>query len=615
MFFRKMQLTAVIIGWIVPVVLVAQLRVAVFPFSNTSRNLKFDWLSHGFCESVNTDLSDNSISVVDRPDVMAAIKTKGFQLNDMSDEAKALQVARQLEVDRIIIGTFDIRESELKVNAKILDVATGKEDSKNAYSAEGRFGMNNIFAMYSQISEKAFVSFGKKSAREEEIGTSKETVNINAYEPYIKGVVQYSESSTEEDYLQAVEFFTAAIQQDSNYALAHAGAAKCFAKIGRMQDINFKTEEKTASYKKALSSGLKAVRLDKNLSSAWVSLALIYRELRERDKLMESARKAIAIRSTQYDAYDILGDAFSGNFFKTFKSLDSSIFYRKKSVELEPKFAGGFRGLGTDYFQKGDYANAEISFGKSLELNPKHAGSHDYLGQIYYAQGIYDKAKNEFQQAFFLDPKSAFAHSHLGDVWSLEDNVGEAIKEYNAAISANPNAAFACNGLAWTYVSAKDVSKRNVNKALELSASAVKLSNNNAEFLFVLSQAQFASGAADKAMETINQAIKLDANEDYPEALARYKNKVKSFDDFYLVRKGKIFARHKQIDQAIKLLDEANKLVPKNVYTLLNLARVYELKGNRKTAFDLYYQAKMVDWSKRYRTAIDTKLRELEPYK
>ena len=618
MFLRKPILMIMVLFIVVPFKLDAQLRVAVFPFSNTLKNPKMDWLSHGFCESLNTDLSDdNSISVVDRSDVMAAIKSKGFQLNEMTDVTKALQVAAQLEVDRIIIGSFESKQPDLKVSARFIDVATGKADDKNAYAAEGKFGMNNIFALYGQIANKALVSFGKKTAKDEETGSSKATVNIDAYEPYIKGVVQYSESSTEQDYLQAVEFFTTAIKQDSNYALAYAGAAKCYAKIGRIQDINFKAEEKTTSYKKALNFGLKAVKLDKNLSSAWVSLALIYRELRERDKLMESARKAVAIRPTQYDAYDILGDAFSGNFFKAFKNLDSSIFYRKRSVELEPKFSGGFRGLGTDYFQKGDFANAEEAFKKALQLNPKHAGSHDFLGQIYYAKGNYEKAKSEFQQAFGLDPKSAFAHSHLGDLLSLEGNTDEAVKEYNAAIAANPNAAFAYNGLAWTYLSAIVVTKRNIAKALELSESAVKFSNNNnAEFLFILSMAQYVSGAPEKAAVSIDQAIKLDAaNEEYQEVSARFKNKEKSLDHFYLVRKANIFAKHKQAEQAIAILDEANKLVPKNVYTLVNMARAYELKGNKKVAFDVYYQAKLVDWSKRYKSTIDTKLRELEPYK
>jgi len=79
--------------------------------------------------------------------------------------------------------------------------------------------------------------------------------------------------------------------------------------------------------------------------------------------------------------------------------------------------------------------------------------------------------------------------------------VGEAIKEYNAAIAANPNAAFACNGLAWTYVSAKDVSKRNVNKALEFITTAVKLSNSNARvFVRSFTEAQYASAPQIKAL-------------------------------------------------------------------------------------------------------------------
>jgi len=149
---------------------------------------------------------------------------------------------------------------------------------------------------------------------------------------------------------------------------------------------------KLKSYKKALAFGLKAV----NLIKISVLLGIACSDLpglRERDKLMESARKAIAIRSTQYDAYDILGDAFSGSYFKAFRIWTLPFFTVNKAWSWNPNLPAVSAGWARTISRKADYTNAELSFGKSLELNPKHAGSHDYLGKFIMLRVFMTKRK------------------------------------------------------------------------------------------------------------------------------------------------------------------------------------------------------------------------------
>lgn len=593
----------------------AQLRIAVFPFYNVTRIVKNDWLGHGFCESLNNDLTeDNTLSIVDRPDVLAEIRAKGYKIEDMNDEKKAMIVAQSLEVDKFITGQYDLGVN-VKVTSKFFDVKTTKEDEKNKYIAEGKFSMTNVYAMYGQIANKALVSFGKRASSSEDVA-SKGSINVDAYEPYIKAVLQYDESSSPEDYQKAIELFNQAAKMDSNFALAFAGVAKSYAKIGRIQDINFKNDEKAESYKKALQAGLRAVKIDKNLSSAWTALALIYRELKERDKLIDAARRAVSIKPNQYDAYDMMADAFSANFFKANKNIDSAIFYRKKCTDLNPKFASGFRGLGTDYYDKGDYKNSEDAFTRAIALNPKHAGSRDRRGLVYFSKGLYNQANEDFNSAIKLDPKNAFAPVHLGDVLYMLGKYPEAIAAYNDAIRINDKFAVAHNGIAWLYTTARDKAMRNTVKAIESAQMAVTLSENqNASFLFTLAEAQHASGAHDKALLAIDKAIALEPdNIDYKEAQSRYKKKEKNNDYVYVLKRGMQFLKQNRSDDGVKEFEEADKLSPQNAFILFTIAKYYDSKKEYKDAFNYYFKARSCDWDKKYTKEIQPRMTELEPY-
>ncbi len=592
----------------------AQLKVVIIPFHNESALAKNDWLSAGFSEAIGVELGkDTSIDVIERADILAEMKTKGYKTLDMKDEQKALSLARALEANRVILGLFDVTGENVKVLSKFYDTRTGFADVKNSYLGTGTFTTANVYAMYAQIANKALVSFGKKTI-DEIGGPTKGAVNVEAFEPYIKGILQYDISSSVEDYTKAIEFFAQAVAKDSNYALAYAGMSRAYAKIGRIQDINFKSEEKTASYNEALKAGLKATKLDKSLASAWTSLALSYRETKDRDQLIQAARRATILRKNQYDAFDMLADAFSGNFFPAFKNLDSAIFYRKKSVEFNPKFASGFRGLGTDYYDKGDYKNAEEMFLKAIAVNPKHAGSRDRLGLVYYAKGDYVKAKQNFQEAIKLDSKTAFGYTHLGDVLMMEGKYKEAISSYDSALAYSSNAAFARNNLAWVLISAKDKTSRNPLKAVENAEVAVSASGSkNAAYLYTLAETYYSNNQSDKAASSIALAIGLDsANADYLETQKRFAKSDKKYEHVFSMWRGNLFFKQGRTADGVKEFEEADKASPKNVFVLFTLAKYYDSQKQCKKAFETYFQARSCDWDKKYKKEIQERMTALE---
>jgi tetratricopeptide (TPR) repeat protein len=587
----------------------AQTRVAIPPFDNITKNTEYDWLCNGFSETLTTGLSEvNSVIIIERSQFTALVKEQDLQLSDLSDATKAVSVGKVLGAEKMLLGSFQVFGQKIKVNARIVDVSTGEVDRNHILMAEDE--INKVFDIYNQIVEKALQSFGinvSQSEKSKIASSTKGTSDLESYENYIKGVMVYSTSGTEKEYKEAIDLFNKSIEKDPNYALAYTGLAKSYAKLGRLKEVSFKFDEKIADYQNAAKYGSKAVQLNRELSSAWTALALIYRELKQRDKLITAARKAIQFKPTEYEAYDILADAFTKHFFPDFYHLDSAIYFRKKSVEIEPKFAGGYRGLGSDYFVSGDLDNAEAAFKQAVEILPKHSGGHDLLGQVYFQKGQFDKAKQEFNQKIVLDPKSAFGYTHLADVLFVEGNFTEAFLKYTYAIEINPNAAYAYNSLAWMYLTAKDEKFRNAGKSIEYGVSAIGYTNfKNAEYLYVAAESYFAASKrnkvlADTALTYIKQAIGLDPdNQEYLEAMARFMNKEKNSEYVYDLKRGESYLKYNRVNDAIRELEESYKHNPEYIPTMLALSKAYAKFGDSAKANEKMELAKKKDKAGKY---------------
>ncbi len=414
-------------------------------------------------------------------------------------------------------------------------------------------------------------------------------------------------ADSEKEYKEAAALFEKAVATDSTDALAMAGLAKSYAMLGRIASINFRDDKKIENYKKAAKMAGRANKANKGDGAVWTAMAYVYRQLGQRDNLLGAAGRAIAKNSNDAEAYDLWADAYSSDFFPAQTNTDSSILIRQKSVEVQPNFAKGYRGLGDDFMQKGDFKQAEAMYNKAIELNPKHAGSHDRLGQLYYRLGDFDRAKIEFSTAHTLDPRLSLALSHLGDVLFDEGKFKEAFLKYTDAIDLNANAAYAFGGLSWMYLSAKDKEFRNFDHALEYAATAVGLTNyKNAWHLYVLAEAYYGANKPDLAIEMLEKAIALDVdNPEYQESLLRYKNKEKNREYIFALKRGENFLKHQKIAEAVKELSDAYGANSEYVPILLAQARAFKMSGDAASMTVKLNAASKLDKNGKYKNQIE----------
>ncbi len=110
----------------------------------------------------------------------------------------------------------------------------------------------------------------------------------------------------------------------------------------------------------------------------------------------------------------------------------------------------------SDFFSRGvaleedpaTQAEAIDSYKKCVELDPTHAAAYINLGTLYYNRHDYVQAERYYRKAIEVDSRYALAYFDLGNVLDETGRLLEAIKAYEAAISLAPTYADAHYNLA-----------------------------------------------------------------------------------------------------------------------------------------------------------------------
>jgi len=96
---------------------------------------------------------------------------------------------------------------------------------------------------------------------------------------------------------------------------------------------------------------------------------------------------------------------------------------------------------------------------KVLELEPQHAAAHINVGTIFYNRQEFAQAEHHYRAAIEADPRYALAYFDLGNVLDETGRVPEAIKAYSTALMLAPTYGDAHYNLALAYEKIKQPRK------------------------------------------------------------------------------------------------------------------------------------------------------------
>jgi len=118
--------------------------------------------------------------------------------------------------------------------------------------------------------------------------------------------------------------------------------------------------------------------------------------------------------------------------------FDRAVEFFQKVIELDPKFAPAYNGLGLlqQSLDEGDVNTAIRYFKTAIELQPDYTESWNNLGRAYYAKGLFVDAEKAFLKSLEIKPDQVEVQLALAWDYLLgQSRPDEAIAFFNKVLS------------------------------------------------------------------------------------------------------------------------------------------------------------------------------------
>ncbi|MBV9406370.1 MAG: tetratricopeptide repeat protein, partial [Acidobacteriaceae bacterium] len=224
-------------------------------------------------------------------------------------------------------------------------------------------------------------------------------------------------------------------------------------------------------------------------------------------------------------------------------------------------FARNNLSLGSVFFQRGCFGQAELFFRLAIQDDPASAEAHYGLGSVYLAQQRNTEAQASFEQSIKLRsnyPDTApNAWNNLGLLATRQGRTDHAIVCFEEALRQNPEYWIALENLGNAYRQQKQwtAARTTLERAL-----AMRPKDPEANYSLAMIFAQTDDTA--RAYEYLQKALEL--RPDYSEALNNL---------------GILYLRTRRRDDAVAAFEKCIRVAPGFDQAYLNLARVYRIEG------------------------------------
>jgi len=269
--------------------------IAVLPFTNMGGEKELEYFSDGLAEGII-----NGLSKSDNIFVIARNSTSTYK----GKPVKVKQVAEEMGVRYVIEGSVQQERNRVRITAQLIDALTGHHLFSERYDRE----LKDILNLQDEITLKVLTAVQVKLtigevARLYEKGTK----NLEAYLKVLEAR-EYKGSIVNKERLErAMQLLEEAIVLDPEYAYAYSILSTAHLDLV----IIGASESPRESLQRALEFGKKAVALGDSNSSIHAMLTFPYIYLREYDKAVSEAEKAISLSPNSATAYFSLGTALN----------------------------------------------------------------------------------------------------------------------------------------------------------------------------------------------------------------------------------------------------------------------------------------------------------------
>ena len=157
-------------------------RILVVPFENTRHEQRLHWLSEASAVLVADELRARGIGAISRDERARAFDDLHLPLTGSLSHATVIKVGRLLGAGEVIVGSFELVDDRLKVNAHAIRVDVGRLEPDQSDQAP----LTDLFGSFSRLAGRLAPDSPAPSA------TATAKPPLSAFESYIKGLIAES---------------------------------------------------------------------------------------------------------------------------------------------------------------------------------------------------------------------------------------------------------------------------------------------------------------------------------------------------------------------------------------------------------------------------------------
>lgn len=370
--------------------------VAVLPFLSLSTDPENEFFADGITEDIIANLTKvRALDVISRTSVLPFRKR----------EQGIREIAERLNVATVLDGSVRRAGNRARIVAQLVDAATERQLWAETYDRQ----LTDIFAIQTDVALQIVAALQTELSPDERSRLrAPATVDFAAYELYLRGRQAFMHFSPTE-MRRAIDLFTAAVEHDPAYALAHASAAQAWIELGEGGKV-----PPLEAYANAREAIGEALAVDPQLGEAH-TIAAYLAYVADFDWAAAEAgfKRALALNPGHADTYD-----YYGRLLLTLERYDEAIDILVRARQLDPLVSRS--DLVTALLRAGRLDEAVAAALPQIAADPTYPRLRATLGWAYLKQGRRDEGLAELEAAVELSPGDTLWLAQLGQAYALE---------------------------------------------------------------------------------------------------------------------------------------------------------------------------------------------------
>ena len=444
-----------------------QVSLAILPLRNASGDASLDWMGKSLAEMLRTDVGQSENLHTVSPERLHQILTDLRISPDTELDASSIKrIAEFTNADQVVWGEYVKLGDQIRIDAQLENLKTERTVPIKAEAQSEKALLSSVNQLAKSIQENLTLS-PKAMEQMKAAAFTPSSSSVDALRQYSEGL----ELSRQNNDLEAVKRFEAAVAADSTFALAYARLAQSYSRLGYGN--------------KAKEYANDAVDRDSNLPAAerYMIEAASARIQDNPDKALEAYDNLAKLMPRDPQVWSEMAALYEGkgNYEKSFELYS-------KVLESDPKNLDALLAIGGVQIERGkpegafDYLNRALSLAVELRNQQGKSNALQNIGNAYRLTNRPDDAIQNLQQAAEIEKQIgdkgdlAYSIRLIADSYAMKGKPDDAAKNYEESLKVETEIGdqVGLGGVLLNYGNLLD-SQGRFDKALEVTKRALQI--------------------------------------------------------------------------------------------------------------------------------------------